>query len=304
MARPKELSAEQDLLWLPSHLLSDDFFLEEPRARRVVTAAFPFGAREEEYCVPPLPRQMARAWPVSTKGSPNSPCLVSSPSSRFPEQNRDDLLREAAAQLVRLRMLHEAERFRDLCEYRRLAAPEMKSFHHPPLPRASHDADGGYSASPVLPPQQPMPAAQLHYLKQQRFAALEAQVKGRGSHTPGLSPQPVRPGNGMKALFLNNPGTKRASTGTGVFLPRTPGSKPEPRSTPACSTVLVPARVAHALNLTLEELGSQPRFADGFPFDENARSNAMLSYQELKSELGQPAPVVTREIQLPQEWTY
>ncbi|GMH04243.1 hypothetical protein Nepgr_006082 [Nepenthes gracilis] len=59
----------------------------------------------------------------------------------------------------------------------------------------------------------------------------------------------------MRAVLLgaSGPGLKRQSTGTGVFLPRRFGTT-EPRKKPACSTVLLPARVAKALNMDLEEI--------------------------------------------------
>lgn len=103
---------------------------------------------------------------------------------------------------------------------------------------------------------------------------------------------------GMRALFLgSSDGYRRGSSGTGVFLPRQAGVAPEPKKkhglfrfrsffhSPSglvvhmrcvvnidiitvvlfpgfagCSTVLIPAKVVQALNLTLDEMNPQPLF--------------------------------------------
>ncbi|MBA0651115.1 hypothetical protein Goklo_018479, partial [Gossypium klotzschianum] len=108
-------------------------------------------------------------------------------------------------------------------------------------------------------------------LKQQQENHV-VQNRGRyASRTLGLAPsawpplqqqkqQPQPPnGSGMRAVFLGNPNGKRECAGTGVFLPRRVGSFSEPRKKSACPTVLVPARVAQALNLNLDEIGAQPQ---------------------------------------------
>lgn len=96
-------------------------------------------------------------------------------------------------------------------------------------------------------------------------------------------------GSGMRAVFLENPSVKKERTGTGVFLPRSANAPSESRKKPGemkihdptrfflfivmilsflfvncnsflffvffvsgCSTVLVPDRVAQALNLNLD----------------------------------------------------
>ncbi|GAU41846.1 hypothetical protein TSUD_177570 [Trifolium subterraneum] len=56
-------------------------------------------------------------------------------------------------------------------------------------------------------------------------------------------------GSGMRAVFLGNSAGRRESTGTGVFLPR----PVESRKKPVVATALVPARVAQALNLQLDD---------------------------------------------------
>ncbi|KAG2685919.1 hypothetical protein I3843_10G141700 [Carya illinoinensis] len=118
-------------------------------------------------------------------------------------------------------------------------------------------------------------------------------------------------GSGMRAVFLGRPGGKRECAGTGVFLPRQVDSPTDTRRKPACSTVLVPARVAQALNLNSEDMmGSQsqlqPRFF-GTVTDLNAdtaprlRSNTVYSHQKRNIR---PLPETNHEIRLPKEWTY
>uniref|UniRef100_F6HQ62 Uncharacterized protein n=1 Tax=Vitis vinifera TaxID=29760 RepID=F6HQ62_VITVI len=61
-------------------------------------------------------------------------------------------------------------------------------------------------------------------------------------------------GPGMQAIFLDS---GRRSCGTGVFLPRRAGTNFQPSKKPACSPVLLPSRVVHALNLNVHALGLQ-----------------------------------------------
>ncbi|WVZ68173.1 hypothetical protein U9M48_017146 [Paspalum notatum var. saurae] len=107
---------------------------------------------------------------------------------------------------------------------------------------------------------------------------------------------------GMRAMFLAPPGAKRECTGTGVFIPRQAGAPAEPKKKPACSTVLLPARVVQALNLNVEDLGARPIYPGGFVLDHDAlvsRSNALLA-----SRSSQLHGASAREVNLPQEWTY
>ncbi|XP_025985026.2 uncharacterized protein LOC114418993 isoform X2 [Glycine soja] len=118
-------------------------------------------------------------------------------------------------------------------------------------------------------------------------------------------------GSGMRAVFLGNPSGRRECAGTGVFLPRRVDI-PESRKKPACSTVLVPTRVAQALNLNLDDMiVGQPQHLQRFnacPNIENGaavsrlRGNYVLSQQ--KRNLNKPQPAGYHEIRLPQEWTY
>ncbi|KAH9317346.1 hypothetical protein KI387_019115, partial [Taxus chinensis] len=68
-------------------------------------------------------------------------------------------------------------------------------------------------------------------------------------------------GSGMRAVFLGSNGPGRESGGTGFFLPRRMDNKgyaAKPQPKPACSTVLLPARIVQALNLNVEELRTSP----------------------------------------------
>ncbi|XP_023545028.1 uncharacterized protein LOC111804453 [Cucurbita pepo subsp. pepo] len=117
--------------------------------------------------------------------------------------------------------------------------------------------------------------------------------------------------SGMRAVFLGAPGGKRECAGTGVFLPRQQsGTVSENRKKPACSTVLVPARVMQALNLNLDDMyvqRVQPQQLQSRPPPvSNAVKNndvtARLRNETLRASA--PAPEVNHDIRLPQEWTY
>lgn len=60
---------------------------------------------------------------------------------------------------------------------------------------------------------------------------------------PAQQPQPPSlPASGMRAVFLRT-GDRKESAGTGVFLPRTAGSKPEPKKKTGKVTTLT-ARIS------------------------------------------------------------
>lgn len=119
-------------------------------------------------------------------------------------------------------------------------------------------------------------------------------------------------GSGMRAVFLGNPLGKRECTGTGVFLPRQTRPQPETGRKPACSTVLVPARVVQALNLNLGDMCGgahpqiQPQFNGRYTPDTDLtlrlRSNNVLSHP--KRYIDRSQPQVNHEIRLPHDWTY
>ncbi|KAH7655900.1 hypothetical protein IHE45_18G043400 [Dioscorea alata] len=111
---------------------------------------------------------------------------------------------------------------------------------------------------------------QEQVIKQQIVAAWVKPYRGRrydrplglpSSAWPPLQPQRQQPqqqqppsapaGAGMRAIFLNGSGSRKPSGGTGV-LPRRAGNTNEARKKSACCTVLLPAKVVHALNLNLD----------------------------------------------------
>ncbi|XP_042408809.1 uncharacterized protein LOC121998119 [Zingiber officinale] len=155
------------------------------------------------------------------------------------------------------------------------------------------------NSSPLLVHRQ-LQAVRILHLKQQQLRQqqlwAERQSKAKGAcHSPGVSSsgrapfliqhQPL-PGSGMTAFFLcNSGGARKESTGTGVFLPRTAGSKPQPQKKSACSTVLIPAKVVQALNLANHHgRGTNPMRSQSHP---------------------QPGDFIKTSMScLPHEWTY
>ncbi|XP_061998451.1 uncharacterized protein LOC133715809 [Rosa rugosa] len=124
------------------------------------------------------------------------------------------------------------------------------------------------------------------------------------------------PHRNTRPVLPNGSNVKRESTGTGVFLPRrysNPNPTPEPpRKRAGCPTVLLPAKVVQALNLSFEDINGhhqqhhlQPRFNNTAlaPNHEAlvARRNALLTQQ--RRGLRQDGPL-NYEVRLPQEWTY
>lgn len=142
----------------------------------------------------------------------------------------------------------------------------------------------------------------------------------------------------MRAVFLGGAGTRRESSGTGVFLPRRDGNPPASKKKSGCSTVLLPARVVQALNLNLDEIGALPvSHGAGFVLNSEvirARNRTIQTQQQQQQQLQQrihqnnaagaatihhypnrqsnyhlptatkPAPAITQEIRLPPEWSY
>ncbi|KAK7339755.1 hypothetical protein VNO77_20437 [Canavalia gladiata] len=129
-------------------------------------------------------------------------------------------------------------------------------------------------------------------------------------HAKQQQQQQQQYGSGMRAVFLGNPSGKRECAGTGVFLPRRVDTHAEPRKKPACSTVLVPTRVAQALNLNLDEMiGVQPQHLHNYNASLNMdndvhrpRSNYYVLPQHKRNL--KPQQAGNHEIRLPQEWTY
>lgn len=277
----------------------------------------------------------------SNRGSPISPSQVSSPPATW------DLLYAAAGEVAKIRMNDEEYGYQ---QSRGLLAPPRKpSPISVPVKNANTDA-GFYSNHSVSHQQfqatQFQHLKQQQMMKQRQQAVWGGQQqKGTGLYQPqqviqnrgksnevginrsnrplGLSlsawpplqaqqqqQQPQQGGSGMRVVFLGTHGSRKECAGTGVFLPRRVGNPPEMRKKSGCSTALLPARVVQALNLKLDDVGSQtqlhPRFNGSFAPDVDAAVKLRSSYgfacEQRRAFRAQP--VMNHEIRLPQEWTY
>ncbi|XP_038702529.1 uncharacterized protein LOC119999085 isoform X2 [Tripterygium wilfordii] len=266
----------------------------------------------------------------SSHGSPKDASRVSSPPTW-------DLLYAAAREVARMEM-KEAEygsnHGRGLLGPPKIPSPVSIPF--------KHSNPDGYYANQSLSHQK-LQAYQLKQLKQQQLLKQQnAQLWGKGtgqyqaqalpvvrnesrstSRPLDLSPsawpplqqalqQPRQGGSDMRAVFLGSTGTKRECAGTGVFLPRQTGIRPETRKKPACSTVLVPARVVHALKLNLDEMGGGSRsqhqscFNGSFGSDSDASAALRLrsNYKTVSRSNTRSQSGMNHEIRLPQDWSY
>ncbi|XP_038702528.1 uncharacterized protein LOC119999085 isoform X1 [Tripterygium wilfordii] len=275
----------------------------------------------------------------SSHGSPKDASRVSSPPTW-------DLLYAAAREVARMEM-KEAEygsnHGRGLLGPPKIPSPVSIPF--------KHSNPDGYYANQSLSHQK-LQAYQLQQLKQQQMLKQlkqqqllkqqNAQLWGKGtgqyqaqalpvvrnesrstSRPLDLSPsawpplqqalqQPRQGGSDMRAVFLGSTGTKRECAGTGVFLPRQTGIRPETRKKPACSTVLVPARVVHALKLNLDEMGGGSRsqhqscFNGSFGSDSDASAALRLrsNYKTVSRSNTRSQSGMNHEIRLPQDWSY
>ncbi|KAJ0987840.1 hypothetical protein J5N97_006196 [Dioscorea zingiberensis] len=256
-------------------------------------------------------------WSSSSRGSPNGPSQVSSPPSTPMEQSRagsSDLLYVAAGQVMRMRI--EEQEKQGEYQGRGLLETPKKPSDTIPTANASNIRIPGYFTSPLpLPTLQQLEFERLkqeQLIKQQIAAAWVKPSRGRRYDRPlGLPPsawpplqkpqlqqqqqqQPQPPPHscaGMRAIFLNGSGSRKPSGGTGVFLPRRAGNNAETRKKPACSTVLVPAKVVHALNLNLDGLNANL-------VDHNVMDGARAAKRNYHiHHRSQPA-----EVRLPPQW--
>lgn len=333
--------------WLPAEFLDEDFFLKESRAAvasgnkgSYVGDSMESESEEEDH-IAGLSRQMAHSflgdeqvnfasnakvmatspqstlcdsgiWSASNEGSPKGPSQVSSPPSTPLEHGKDDawdILYAAAGQVGRMKQNEQRVSGRGL-----LIPPKKPPAH------VESAATLYRSYNPILTQQQLQAAQQFFQLKQQQLikqqvsAAWSRQNRAaRNNRHLGLvpstwpPPQRQQSGSGMRAVFLNSPGPRRESTGTGVFLPRRAGTHNEGRKKSGCSTVLLPAKVVQALSLNLDDAAVHPRYPGYFSFDHGMasnRGNAGIPLPKQHYHHPPPSVVSGHEIRLPQEWTY
>ncbi|KAD3068343.1 hypothetical protein E3N88_36223 [Mikania micrantha] len=185
----------------------------------------------------------------SSRASPNCPSPPAMATEAYRNQTSWDLLHAAAGELARMRMVEEAaSRYYNPTKNYLVSKPLLEIG----TPDRHH---------------QQLQVAQFQKLKQQQIAKqqyLQMMLQSRtrndaGNGRPVPLQQPQQRRSGMRAVFLGNPTTKRGSTGTGVFLPRQTGAPVEQVKKRGCSTVLLPDRVVHALNLNLETVEAESK---------------------------------------------
>ncbi|GLT93021.1 hypothetical protein SLE2022_108280 [Rubroshorea leprosula] len=287
------------------------------------------------------------SWSVSGNRSPNSSSQVPSPPmTPFGAQNDAwDLIYAAAGQVARLKMNGEAPKCNNGALYGRALSRPQNQFpaKNQPAPGLYSNQNLAHN---LFQSNQYQQARQDQLVKSQCGAVWgrqvrpnwqaqtqyqQPQIQGRArsnvggcenarcgrllslhqSSWPALQ-TPSQPqqysGSGMRAVFLGGSGgVKRECAGTGVFLPRRYGNPPENRKKSGCSTVLLPAKVVHALNLNLDEINSlaQPYMTTGYASNQDsmmAKINAALLAQQKFSY--RPEGRVNQDLLLPQEWTY
>ncbi|KAL2485167.1 hypothetical protein Adt_29923 [Abeliophyllum distichum] len=275
----------------------------------------------------------------SSRGSPNSVSLVSSP----PGVNRNaaadyDMLYEAAGEVAMMRLIEEATGFysgnRGVGGV--FGAPKKHNPISVPLENPKHGS-GFYPNQATQHFYRQLQATQFQQLKQQQMmkqqqqgSGVWGQGQGQGAYLqmvpnvsrnggersqglstaawPTLQQSQRQPGTGMRAMFLGDPGTKRERAGTGVFLPRRFGAPTETRKKPGCSTVLLPDRVVQALNLNLDSMDPKPQIHSrgngnfNIDYDGLKSRNNVATGQQMHSARRQP--MMNQELRLPQEWTY
>ncbi|QCE09190.1 uncharacterized protein LOC114183545 [Vigna unguiculata] len=128
----------------------------------------------------------------------------------------------------------------------------------------------------------------------------------RATRPPRPGPQ-HQGGAGMRALFLDGPGSRG---GTGVFLPRAGAPTPSESTNKqgkGCSTVLIPARVLQALQLHFDQMAatSGPKAGAFHPLHDVVVSDRDGMYSLQNHEQSQKAATsIQNETILPQEWAY
>ncbi|XP_073044469.1 uncharacterized protein [Primulina eburnea] len=259
--------------------------------------------------------------PVSSPVSPKSVSKVSSPP-RSEVAVSWDLFYAAAEKVSRLRGNEAAL----ACYQQKMTYPPLKS-SPVTVPLLNRCQASGFCPNPKTQPQltyQKVRAIQqlknevwVHGQKGNQFqnenrigGVEEIQGLSAAAAWPTLlqsqrQPQQI-PCSGVRAVFLSENGAKKERTGTGVFLPRGYRTNSTETSGKPGSTVLLPNRVVHALNLNLGSIDTSAQTKSrGVQFNADAgfmRKNITRMAQQGRNLT--PPPVVSQEFCLPQEWTY
>ncbi|CAA7406390.1 unnamed protein product [Spirodela intermedia] len=326
-----ESSDEEDSLAVLSRELSRDLLLQD-KAR---TPPLPAGKSSKEtsvaMCLSPQ-STLCEVWSCNSSNGETSkgPSLVSSPlSSSLERRHREeespwDLLSAAAGEVVR--MGHGGADGDEKWAYGGrgvLGAPAKKPSPSPSSPAKA--SSRSYYVNPSLtPPPHYNLVGKFQPLKQkhQTTTATKTKMRMQESHrsngdgsggTAAGRPGPQWSASGMRAVFLS-PRSGRDSSGTGVFLPRMEGNAAELRKKPACSTVLLPARVVRALNLDLNEIAAKSRLPSIYVIGRDAATKvtgekAAAGMKQKQAPLRRPRALPANsdphgDVALPSEWTY
>ncbi|XP_051113698.1 uncharacterized protein LOC127239541 [Andrographis paniculata] len=257
------------------------------------------------------------------KGDSNFVSRACSPPDAKDVQ-RWELLCAAAEEAARMRMIEETAVFYSTKLFGQPSKPRFipKSQQSPsPVPNFYRNQN----QAPTHHTYHQLQAARFQQMKKQQLMR-NAEVMGFQSgrrnglsmsgwtslqHSQMQQQQWHHPASGTTAVFLGEVGQKKERIGTGVFMPRRYGSNSstEPRKKSGCSTVLLPDKVVHALNLKLDPIDARghPKPHGHFSTELDAAALKQTSTAAMPRSVGpphQPQPVVNQELQLPLEWTY
>ncbi|CAN7014964.1 unnamed protein product [Brassica oleracea var. botrytis] len=286
--------------WLPTEFLTDDFLVEKENKESV----FPYEPShgDEESFLAGLSRKMvqstledddAMAWGMTRCGGGyGCQARVSSQAAAW------DMYCAATEELAMMSLT-------GYNNHRSGRGPLDHPGKHPLAPaKISNHGSGFYSRQSLQ--YQKLQAIQFQQLKEQQLMKYNRQLEQqrvnnhiKSSGHMDLSPsawctQPQR-----RAVSLGDRTGKRGSTGTGVFLPRSPVTA-QTRKKPTLGTVLVPARVAHVLNLNESVVHQTPvRSSASFndaSWRQRSNNGGYSSQMMIEQTVNEP--------RLPSDWAY
>lgn len=233
------------------------------------------------------------------------------------EEEDDDYIAELARRMAQYMFQDEEKQEKKLWSLpEKMSAPTPatpvieekvnKTYEETPIPSIAKNPDFELKSKQTLIDEQ-IRAVQFYKfeLKKQEQSVKPIDQKQRMKQkrrNPSHACNNTQNGSDIKPVFLNKSSTKTVSGGTGVFLPRRTGAPPpETRKKQGCSTVLIPARVVHALKLHFEKTGVPPRFP--LEHDGHVVERDNISSQQKRHPPTAPA-ISHHDLGLPQEWTY